>query len=279
MEVATGIPVVGWLLAVVGMNLGFGARTNWGKSYALQAYVEANAPEYDRAILVDYKDEFVGLVEHGLLERLTIPPEVVDLTVSDWRSILANNGSLQLARTGCTDTQWREAIAPAVEAIGQLDETVYLGLDEAHRLAPQKGGYPDAYDTLATTWHGDGMGVSWVSQRWAKLDEDIVSQQQASLLGGFGSDNDLDKIESVEYPVQVHNADADRVTTRTLPDELLVDAEPLTLRRFEEDGLTVGSEWIYSDDTSLRRIDSRGWALQSTHYGSDRKRIEHPFDT
>jgi len=124
------------------------------------------------------------------------------------------------------------------------------------------------------------MGVTWVTQHWSKLDEDIVSQQQASMLGGFRSSADLDRIESiVEYPVAVHKSDADRVANRTLPDELLVDGEPLTLRRFEEDGLTVGSEWIYSDDLGLRRIDSRSWEPQSTHYGSDRKRIEHPFDT
>ncbi|ELY70674.1 hypothetical protein C489_02077, partial [Natrinema versiforme JCM 10478] len=40
----------------------------------------------------------------------------------------------------------------------------------------------------------------------------------------------------------------------------------------------IGSEWIYSDDTTLQRIDSRDWALESTHYGSDRVRIKHPFD-
>jgi len=41
------------------MNLAFGARTNWGKSYSygLQAYTERNAPEYDRTVLVDYKDK------------------------------------------------------------------------------------------------------------------------------------------------------------------------------------------------------------------------------
>lgn len=47
------------------MNLVVGARTNWGKSYGLQAYTERNAPEYDRTVLVDYKDEYTGLVESG----------------------------------------------------------------------------------------------------------------------------------------------------------------------------------------------------------------------
>ncbi|WP_121822862.1 P-loop NTPase family protein [Halostella salina] len=260
------------------MNTAFGAKTNWGKSYGAQAYTERNAPEVDRVIMVDYKDEFGGLVESGLLQRLTVPPGTTNLDIDDWHRILDGSGSLQLARKGCTDEQWREAIAPLLVALSQRDETVFIVIDEAHRLAPQRGSYPNAYDTLATTWHGDGMIVVWVTQRWAKLDEDIVSQCQSSLLGGFRSPADLGKIESVEYPVEVHQSTADRVDV-PLPDQLLVDGEPLTLRRHTDDaGHTVGSEWIYSDDTTLRRVDSRQWELQSTHYGSDRKRIKHPFE-
>lgn len=139
-------------------------------------------------------------------------------------------------------------------------------VDEAHRCAPQRQGYPDAFDTLATTWHGDRMGVIWVTQRWSKLDEDVLSQCTASMLGGFRSGADLDKVSSViEYPPEVHLADRERVS-RPLPDQLLVDGEPLALRRFADDqGNTIGSEWIYSDDTSLRRVDSRDWSLKSTH--------------
>lgn len=261
------------------MNLAFGARTNWGKSYGLQAYTERNAPEYDRTVLIDYKDEYTGLVESGLLQRLPLRPGTENLSRAEWRRIFEDNGSLQLARDGMTDDAWREAIATAIAALAQLEERTFLGLDEAHRLAPQRDGYPDEFDTLATTWHGDGMGVAWVTQRFAKLDEDIASQCQASMLGGFGSGNDLDKVRGiVEYPADVHKADAE-TCPRTLPDELLVDGEPLTLRRFSDDaGNTIGSEWIYSDDTTLRRIDSREWTLESTHYGSDRVRIKHPFD-
>lgn len=261
------------------MNLAFGARTNWGKSYGLQCYTERNAADYDRTILVDYKSEYVGLVETGLLDRLPLRPGTETLTRADWRRLLEANGSLQLARDGMTDESWREAIATMIEALAQLEERTFLGLDEAHRLAPQGSGYPDAFDTLATTWHGDGIGTAWVTQRFAKLDEDICSQAQASMLGGFGSGNDLDKVRGiVEYPADVHKADAE-TCPRTLPDALLVDGKPLTLRRFSDHaGNTVGSEWIYSDDTDLRRIDSRDWTLQSTHYGSDRVRIKHPFD-
>ncbi|WP_323192845.1 hypothetical protein [Halostella sp. PRR32] len=260
------------------MNTAVGAKTNWGKSYVAQGYTERNAPEVDRVIMVDYKDEFSGLVESGLLQRLTIPPGATNLSVDDWHRILDESESLQLARSGCTDEQWRVAIAPLLVALSQRDETIFLVNDEAHRLAPQRGSYPEAYDTLATTWHGDGMVVVWVTQRWAKLDEDIVSQCQSSLLGGFRSTNDLAKIESVEYPVEVHQSSGSRVDY-PLPEQLLVDGEPLTLRRFTDDaGHTIGSEWIYSDDTTLKRVDSRDWEMEANHYGSDRKRIKHPFD-
>jgi len=90
--------------------------------------------------------------------------------------------------------------------------------------------------------------------------------------------NDLDRIETVESPRETHHSISERVS-REVPWALLVDGEPLTLRRFEDDeGHTIGSEWVYADDTTLKRIDSREWELQSTHYGSDRKRIKHPFD-
>lgn len=261
------------------MNLVFDDQTNWGKSYELESFTDRNALEYDRTVLVDYKDEYTGLVESGLLQRLPIRPGTENLSRAQWQQILEDNGSLQLGRDGMTDDAWRETIATVIAALAQLKERTFLGLDEAHRLARQKGGYPEAFDTLATTWHGDGMGVAWVTQRFAKLDEDIASQCQASMLGGFGSGNDLDQVGGiVEYPVGVHKADAERCS-RTLPGELLVDGEPLTLRRFsDEAGNTIGSEWIYSDDTTLRRIDSRDWTLNSTHYGSDRVRIKHPFD-
>lgn len=99
------------------------------------------------------------------------------------------------------------------------------------------------------------------------------------MLGGFRDVNDLRRIEAVEYPPEVHQSISTRVDGRAVPHELLVDGEPLTLRRFEdEEGHTIGSEWVYADYTTLKRIDSREWELQSTHYGSERKRIKQPFD-
>ena len=261
------------------MNVLLAARTNWGKSYGSQAYAERNAEAVDRVVVVDYKDEFGGLVEYGLLDRLTVPSKATNLDREDWAQILDDNDDLQLARAGATDEEWREIVASFLEALAERDERVFVLLDEAHRFAPQGEQYPDAYDTLSTTWHGEGMIVAWVTQRLAKLDKDVVTQAQATLLGGF-RDSDLDKVaQAVEYPREVHKADAERVGGRTLPDELLVDGEPLTLRRFSnDDGDTIGSEWIYSDDTTLRRENSQHWPMESTHYGSDRIRVSHPFD-
>lgn len=261
------------------MNTLFGARTNWGKSYCSQAYIERNTDEVDLVFAVDYDDEYTGLVETGIMKRLTVPPETTALDVDDWHALIDANGSMQLARDGCTDEQWREIIATFVQTLSERSESVFVALDESHRLAPQRGDYPDAIDTLATTWHGDGMLVVWITQRMAKLDKDIVTQTQASMLGGFGDGADLDQVAAaIEYPKAVHKADAERCH-RTLPEALQIDGEPLTLRRFTDDeGNTIGSEWIYSDDTTLRRENSQDWPVKATHYGKDRMRIKHPFE-
>ncbi|MFD1645553.1 hypothetical protein [Haloarchaeobius litoreus] len=79
-----------------------------------------------------------------------------------------------------------------------------------------------------------------------------------------------------EAAEKVHPRDEDRLSY--LPDELRVDGEPLGLRRFTDDeGHTVGSEWVYTDDETTERLDSRDFERQSTHCGSERKRIKHPF--
>ena len=175
------------------MNVAFGARTNWGKSYAAQCYIETNLDEYEKTIIPDYKDEYGGLVEEfDEMARLTIPASAAGLSVEDWQEIVEEHEGLQLPRVGCTDEEFREIIATMLAAAARVDATISLPIDEAHRYAPQRGSYPEAYDTLATTWHGDGMAVYWITQRWSKLDEDILSQCNASMLGGFGSGADLD---------------------------------------------------------------------------------------
>jgi hypothetical protein len=260
------------------MNQAIGAMTSWGKSYACQHYAEQNMDAFEGVVLVDYKDEYKGLVETFDVKRLTVPAGAETITAETWRQKLADDSQVQLARAGATTEQFREAMATVIRALSEADGTWFVVLDEAHKLAPQREKCPDPFVTLATTWHGDGMGVVWVSQRLTELEETILAECQASLLGGFRSVNDLSKIEAVEYPPEVHLATTGTVD-RPLPEELLVDGEPRRLRRWEDDdGHTTGSEWVYSDTGDLRRIDSRDWTLESTHYGSDRKRIRQPFE-
>ena len=259
------------------MNEAVGAKTNWGKSYAAQYLAEQNIPEFEGLILLDYKDEFTGLVEAFDVKRLTVPSGAENITPEKWLDTLSNYPRVQLARTSATTEQFREVAANVAEALGQWERSAFVVIDEAHKVAPQSQA-PDPLVTLATTWHGDGYGVLWITQRWAEIETTIVAECEASMLGGFRDPNDLGRIEAVEYPPEIHQSVGTRVN-RQVPDELLVDGEALTLRRFENDaGHTIGSEWVYSDDTTLRRIDSRNWQLESTHYGSDRKRISQPFD-
>lgn len=262
------------------MNEAVGAKTNWGKSYAAQYLTEQNLDEFEGVVILDYKDEFGGLVEEFDIKRLSIPDGAENISHRKWLKILEENPRVQLARTTATTEQFREVAANVATALGDWERSAFVVIDEAHKVAPQSQA-PDPLVTLATTWHGDGYGVLWITQRWAELETTIVAECEASMLGGFRDTNDLSRIEAVEYPPEIHQSISNRVDrpARQIPDELLVEGEPLTLRRFEDEkGHTIGSEWIYADDTTLKRIDSREWELQSTHYGSDRKRIKQPFD-
>ncbi|WP_435349005.1 ATP-binding protein [Haloarchaeobius sp. HRN-SO-5] len=258
------------------MNLAFAAQTGWGKTYVSHSYIEENATDYDVTVVLDYKDEYSGLVETGHLKRMTAPSGAEHIQPDQWQDIVTGVPGLQIVRAGLTDEQWQELLANLIRALEAMDHSVFLVLDEAHRFAPQQGNYPDEIDTLATTYHGDGFGVVWLFQRFAKLDKDVLSCCTASMLGGFRSTQDINQLDTVEYPPEVHLKDKDRLSH--LPDELCVDGEPLALRRFtDDDGHTVGSEWIYTDGQTLERLDSRDFEMASTHYASDRKRIKHPF--
>jgi len=46
------------------MNIGVLAKSGWGKSFTSQSIQEDNIPDYDHVIILDYKDEYGGLVEH-----------------------------------------------------------------------------------------------------------------------------------------------------------------------------------------------------------------------
>lgn len=258
------------------MNVAFAAQTGWGKTYVSHSYIEQNAEDYDLTVVLDYKDEYSGLVETGHLKRMTAPSGAEDITPDQWRGIVDGLDGLQVVRAGLKDDQWQEVLANLILALEAMDVSVFLVLDEAHRFAPQRNSYPEEISTLATTYHGDGFGVVWLFQRFAKIDKDVLGSCTASMLGGFGTTNDIDQLDTIEYNADVHMMEKTRV--RHLSDDLCVDGEPLALRRFTDDeGHTVGSEWIYSEGGDRRRLDSREFEMHSEHYGSDRKRIKHPF--
>ncbi|WP_435362757.1 ATP-binding protein [Haloarchaeobius sp. DYHT-AS-18] len=258
------------------MNLAFAAQTGWGKTYVSHSYIEQNAADYDVTIVLDYKDEYSGLVETGYLKRMTAPRGSENITPKTWQGLVTGVPGLQIVRHGMTDEQWQQLLANLIVGLEQMDLSVFLVLDEAHRFAPQSGSYPEEISTLATTYHGDGFGVCWMFQRFAKLDKDVLSCCTASMLGGFQTTNDIDQLDTIEYDADVHLETRTRVPH--LPDDLLVDGEPLALRRWlDNDEKTIGSEWIYTDGKSTQRLDSRNFEMESRHYGSDRKQIKHPF--
>jgi DNA helicase HerA-like ATPase len=155
---------------------------------------------------------------------------------------------------------------------------VLIDIDEAHFVAPQKGKVPEPVIGLATTGRGEGASSIWITQRLAKLEEDVASQCQARLLGGFESSADLNKVEAItEYPVDLHNPQVRTVVN--VPAELTPSDRdrPESLQKHVENGDTVGSEWIYSDNTGRReRRNTEGLAaeMDSTHFGKQGKGLE-----
>ncbi|MFC6953531.1 hypothetical protein [Halorubellus litoreus] len=263
-------------LLAVGMNVAFAAQTGWGKTYVSHSYIEENAEDYDLTVVLDYKDEYSGLVETGHLKRMTAPSGSENITPEQWQGIVESVNGLQVVRAGLKDGQWQELLANLILALEATDLSVFLVLDEAHRFAPQRGSYPEEISTLATTYHGDGFGVVWMFQRFAKIDKTVLSCCTASMLGGFGTTNDIGQLDTIEYNADVHLKDKAGVSH--LSEDLCVDGEPLALQRFtDNEGHTTGSEWIYSEGGERRRLDSREFEMESEHYGSNRKRIQHPF--
>jgi len=203
---------------------------------------------------------------HVTLHLVTRSPDSLQTTVED----------IQIVQAGLKDEQQEDLLVNPILALEAMDVSVLLVLDEAHRLAPSAGTFSDPISTLTTTYHGDGFGVVWMFQRFAKIDKDVLKCCTASMLGGFGTTNDIGQLDTIEYNADVHLKDKTRVSH--LNDGLCVDGDPLALRRFTDDaGNTVGSEWIYSEGGKRRRLDSREFEMESQHYGSDRKRINHPF--
>jgi len=261
------------------------AMTGWGKSWYGQAIMEANAPEYDLFVVADYKDEYRGLVKSRLAEHMIVGPQEASLSVGQWKQVLADNPSLVLARYSIDEERWRAVISRVTAALRQMCRSGpdgFLAFDEAHFLAPQRGTVPEPIKGVATTGRGEGVSSLWMTQRPAEMEETVMSQCGERVIGGFMSDQDLSKIEPItEYPSEIHNPQASLVSHA--PDELQTDPDEASggatepLRKFEEGGQTVGSEWIFSDDSgALERRDTRDVSMRSTHYGPEGRGIADP---
>ena len=258
-------------------NLLIAAESGWGKSWYSQAWIEENIPEYDRSLILDFKDEYRGLVKADLARHwIAGPAERDEWDVGTWRSVLEDNPRLVVARYDALEEEgWRELCAAAIAAARRADGSALVAVDEAHFVAPQRGAYPAPIKGLATTGRGEGVASLWISQRLAELDETVVAQCQGRVLGGFGSNQDLDKIAPVcPYPVDLHDPRED--TVHGVPEDLGGPETP-PVRKFDgEDGID-GSEWIYSDTSGERwRIDTQEIDLESTHYGKPGNPLRMP---
>ncbi len=265
------------------MNLLLAAQSGWGKSAKAQNVMEENVPEYDRMVVLDFKDEYRGLVKADLAQWYIVGPDEASWSSEKWAAFLKQNPKVVLARHRLNAETWKDVAARIIAAARHLGD-ILIVVDEAHFVAPQKKKVPDATVGLATTGRGEGASSIWVSQRLSEMEETVIAQCQARLLGGFESSADLGKVSKiVEYPQDLHNPQAGLVSH--VPNDLQTDPEDENsggatkpLRKFEDDeGNTVGSEWIYSDNSGeRRRIDTRGMFddMRSTHYGAQGKNIK-----
>jgi len=266
------------------MNLLFAAQSGWGKSYHSQAWLEQNIPEYDNSIILDYKDEYRGLVKHGLCKFCIGGPAELNWSSSHWQALLERNQHVVLARHGMVDDdEWRELASPVIAAARSMDGSTLVAIDEAHWVAPQEEGYPKPVKGLATTGRGEGVSGMWITQRLAEIDKTIVTQCQSRMLGGFGPSDIKHFKSSIEYPKELHNPQKNPSPGR-VPGELLPTERetPTSLQKHTVEGddgepKTVGSEWIYSDNRGNReRVNTHGMEMESTHYGSQGKDLKMP---
>lgn len=254
------------------MNLAFVAQSGWGKGYHAQSWMEASADEYEALVVLDFCGEYRGLVKEGLATHWIVGPIELKATVSQWVQILESNPNIVLERrTEVTVEQWREVCGRIAAALRRLDRDQLVAVDEAHFVTPQDAKLLDSLKYLATTGRGAGTSSMWITQRTAEIDKTILTQCQARMVGGFKGGDLGNLAGEIEYPEAIHNPSADP-SPSTLPEELLpADRErPTSLQKHKDDaGRTVGSEWVYSDDSGeIRRVDTQHVTMKSTHYGS-----------
>ena len=274
------------------MNGLLAAKSGWGKSYYTQAWAETNTrnEQYDRLAVLDFKDEYRGLVKEGYAKHFIVGPrEAAAFGVAEWKQFLQQNPRVVLCRHVDEET-WREEVAdPVARANRQLAGSSLTVIDEAHFVAPQRGKVPDGVKGLATTGRGENASSLWVTQRLTEMDETILAQMMFTILGGFTASGDLSKVESIiEYPKELHNPQSGKVPHS--PEELQrIDASgekatgglvPALEKFTDDDGDTVGSEWIYADESGhMERKDTRDVTMESTHYGAQGMKLLSPETT
>jgi len=255
------------------------AMSGWGKSYHAQAIMEASIPEFDYVAVLDFKDEYRGLVKGGLASHLIVGPEELRWKTSTWREFFKQNGAVVLARHQLTPEQWQKVAARVTSALRELapgSRGSLVAIDEAHLVAPQRGAVPKQIEGLSTTGRGEGASSLWITQRLAKMEETVLSQCDEQVVGGFESNSDRNKLDP-EYPEELHNPVAEQIPA--LAEELRTDdGESIPLRKFEDDdGNTIGSEWVYADNTGEKeRRDTRGMEMETTHYGKEGNPLHDP---
>ncbi|WP_435119102.1 ATP-binding protein [Halolamina sp. C58] len=255
------------------------SMSGWGKSYHSQGIIEASIPEFDYVAVLDYKDEYRGLVKAGFASHFIVGGQELSWSVGTWRQFFEENGAVVLARHKLTTDEWKKVAARVTSALRELapeSRGSLVAIDEAHWVAPQSGSVPEAIEGLSTTGRGEGASSLWITQRLAKLEEDVVSQCDEQLAGGFESKNDRNKLDP-EYPEDLHNPQAEKLPK--LAEELQTDdGQNIPLRKFEDDdGSTIGSEWVYADNSGEReRRDTRTMSMESTHYGDEGNPLHDP---
>ncbi|WP_255198016.1 hypothetical protein [Halorarius litoreus] len=268
------------------MNLNVLAGSGFGKSWITQVLIELNLDVYDRVLVLDYCDEYRGLCsnEHGPAPAnhwIAGPKERDEWGPAHYAALLEENPVLDLARhqEAITNEDWREMCADAITGARSTDGSLLIVIDEAHFVAPQRVGYPDEIERVATTGRGSKVSAMWVSQRPAALDEQVIGNSTARFAGGFNSGTDMGKLaDVVNYPTDVHKTNTGRVPG--LPEALHTDdGEPLAVRKWEDvdeagNRRVTASEWIYSDDSgALDRKHSSQYDPACEHVGAAGKDI------
>lgn len=256
------------------MNLLIAGQSGWGKSYLSQSVVEKNAGDVDYLVVLDYDDEYRGLVE-GFEDIKWHPAGPKELSVSgeEWADRLEKVPKVVIPRYQLSDDEWQIVcanIALAARAIYSRTEgsaKVLVLIDEAHAVAPERKAYPAPIKKLAVAGRGEMVSCIWVTQRLAMVSKNITSQCTARYLGAFMDSNDLDSL-TIEYPEDVHNPTLKHV--HGCPPELRAEGTgAIPVRKWTDaNGDVIGSEWIYSDGSGeWRRKSTKDMDMRTTHYG------------